>query len=244
MDLLIDVFHTILYQPLFNGLVVLYEYLPGHDFGIAVITLTVIIRIILYPLMIKSIRSQRALTDLQPKIQEIQKKYKEDKERQAKETMALYKKEKVNPFGGCLPLLIQLPILIALYRVFWRGFEPETMSYLYSFVPHPGTIDPHFLGIVNLGEASIVIALLAGIAQFFQTRMMTPKTKSKPKEGGMASQFSNTMQKQMLYFFPIFTVFILWKLPAAIGIYWIVTALFSIGQQYLILKKPPKQQNA
>ena len=244
MDLLIDAFHTILYQPLFNGLVLLYEYLPGHDFGIAVITLTVIIRIILSPLMIKSIRSQKALTDLQPKIQEVQKKYKEDKEKQTKEVMALYKKEKINPFGGCLPLLIQLPILIALYRVFWRGFQPETMSYLYSFVPHPGTIDPYFLGIVNLGEASIVIALLAGIAQFFQTKMMTPKTKSKPKEGRMASQFSNKMQKQMLYFFPIFTVFILWKLPAAIGIYWIVTALFSIGQQHLILKKSAKQQNA
>jgi YidC/Oxa1 family membrane protein insertase len=244
MDLLIDAFHTILYQPLFNGLILLYQYLPGHDFGIAVITLTVIIRIILYPLMIKSIRSQRALTDLQPKIQEIQKKHKEDKEKQSKEMMALYQREKINPFGGCLPLLIQLPILIALYRVFWHGFQPETMSFLYSFVPHPGAIDPSFLGIVNLGEASIVVAFLAGIAQFFQTKMMTPKTKNKPKERGTATQFSNTMQKQMLYFFPIFTVFILWRLPAAIGIYWIVTALFSIGQQYLILKKPIRQQNA
>jgi YidC/Oxa1 family membrane protein insertase len=242
MEFLIDAFHTILYQPLFNALILIYQYLPGHDFGIAVIILTIIIRVLLYPLMIKSIKSQKILTDLQPKIQEIQSKYKEDKERQAKEMMALYQKEKINPFGGCLPLLFQLPILIALYRVFWRGFQPEMMSNLYDFVPHPGVIDPNFLGIVNLGETSIAIALLAGISQFFQTKMITPKTKkTRAKEGEMTAQFSGMMQKQMLYFFPIFTVFILWKLPAAIGLYWIVTALFSIGQQYLIFRKPADQ---
>lgn len=238
MDLLINAFNVILYQPLFNVLVLLYEYLPGHDFGVAVIALTAIIRLLFYPLMVQSIKSQKSLSELQPKIQEIQSKYKDDKEKQARATMELYQKEKINPFGGCLPLLIQLPILIALYRVFWKGFQPEAMDMLYSFVPHPGAIDPIFLGMINLGEASLVLAVLAGITQFFQTKMITPKTpKSKKGEGQMA-QFSEMMQKQMLYFFPILTVFILWKLPAAIGLYWIITALFSILQQYLIFKKP------
>jgi YidC/Oxa1 family membrane protein insertase len=237
MDLLINAFNVILYQPLFNALVLLYEHLPGHDFGLAVIFLTVIIRLLFYPLMVQSIKSQKSLSELQPKVQKIQSEYKEDKERQARAMMELYQKEKINPFGGCLPLLIQLPILFALYRVFWKGFQPEAMGMLYSFVPHPGVIDPTFLGIINLGEASLVLAVLAGLTQFFQTKMITPKTQKAGQEGQMA-QFSGMMQKQMLYFFPILTVFILWNLPAAIGLYWIITALFSILQQYLIFKKP------
>jgi len=236
MELLINAFNVILYQPLFNALVFLYQYLPGHDFGVAVIVLTILIRLILYPLMVQSIKSQKTLSELQPKIQEIQSKYKDDKEKQAKAMMELYQKEKINPFGGCLPLLLQLPILIALYQVFWKGLRPEAMKNLYSFIPNPGTIDPTFFGLINLGEASLVLALLAGITQFFQTKMVTPKT-AKIKKGDQMSQFSGMMQKQMLYFFPIFTVFILWRLPAAIALYWIITALFSIGQQYLIFKK-------
>ncbi len=238
MGFLVNTFNVILYQPLFNALVLLYEYLPGRDFGMAVIALTLIIRLLFYPLMVQSIKAQKALSELQPKIQEIQNKYKDDKEKQARATMELYQKEKINPFGGCLPLLIQLPILFALYRVFWQGFQPEAMGMLYSFVPHPGAINPTFLGIINLGEASLVLAVLAGIAQFFQTKMITPKTPKSKKEGGQMAQFSGMMQKQMLYFFPIFTVFILWRLPAAVGLYWVITALFSILQQYLIFKKP------
>lgn len=241
MDFLISAFNTILYQPLFNALVFLYQYIPGRDFGIAVISLTLIIRVIFYPLMAKSIKSQKVMSEIQPKVQEIQKKYKDDKEKQAKETMALYKKEKVNPLGGCLPILIQLPILIALYRVFWKGLQPETMDFLYSFVPNPGTIDPTFLGIINLAEASILLAIIAGISQFFQTKTLMPKTKQPVSQGGQMAQFSGMMQKQMLYFFPILTVFILWRLPSAIGIYWIVTALFTVLQQHLVMRKPKEQ---
>jgi YidC/Oxa1 family membrane protein insertase len=240
MELLINAFNTILYQPLFNALILLYEYLPGHDFGVAVIILTVLIRLILYPLMMKSIKSQKALTELQPKIQEIQDKHKENKEKQAKEMMELYQREKINPFGGCLPLLAQLPILIALYRVFWKGFQPETMNLLYSFVPSPGAIDPYFLGLINLSQVSLVLALVAGVMQFFQSKMMVPKNRN-PSGGDKTAQFSEMMQKQMLYFFPIFTVFILWRLPAAIAVYWIVTSLFSIGQQRLVMRAPAKR---
>ena len=236
MNLLVNAFNLILYQPLFNALILLYQYLPGHDFGIAVIILTVLIRIILYPSMVKSIKSQKVLSELQPKIQEIQQRYKNDRERQAKEMMGLYQKEKINPFSSFLPLLIQLPILIALYRVFWKGLQPGAMAALYSFVPDPGLIDPTFLGLINLSQASFGLAVLAGITQFFQTKMMSPKLQKSPGSDKTA-QFSTMMQKQMLYFFPIFTVFILWRLPAAIALYWIVTALFSIGQQHLIFKK-------
>lgn len=237
MDFFISAFHTILYQPLFNALVVIYQYLPGQDFGIAVIVLTILIRIALYPLMIKSLKSQKALSELQPKIQELQQKYKDNKEQQSKEMMALYQKEKINPFGGCLPFLLQLPILIALYRVFWKGLSPESMRFLYSFVPNPGAINPSFLGLINLAEPNLILAFVAGITQFFQTKMLLPQQKISKEKTGQMGQFSNMMQKQMLYFFPILTVLILWRLPSAIGIYWIVTAVFSIGQQHLIFKK-------
>ena len=150
MNIFVSAFNLILYQPLFNALVLLYQYLPGRDFGIAVIVLTILTKIIFYPFGTKAIRSQKNLQDLQPKLQEIQSKYKDDKEKQVKETMELYKREKVSPFSGCLPLLVQFPILIALYQVFWKGLQPEQMINLYSFVANPGVIDPSFLGLINL----------------------------------------------------------------------------------------------
>jgi len=214
--------------------------LPGHDFGVAVIVLTVIIRIILYPLMAQSLKSQKVLSNVQPKLQEIQQKYKDDKEKQTKEMMDLYKKEKINPFGGCLPLLIQFPILVALYRVFYTGLGPGTMHHLYSFIPNPGTIDTSFLGLINLSQPSIVLAILAGIVQFFQSKTMTPQIKKTKEKQDTKDQFSEIIQKEMLYFFPIFTVFILWRLPSAVGLYWILTGLFSIYQQYLINRETVK----
>ncbi|MCK5044235.1 membrane protein insertase YidC [Candidatus Parcubacteria bacterium] len=231
-DLLISFFNTVLYQPLFNALILLYEYLPGHDFGIAVIALTLIIRLLLYPSSVQAIKSQAALSRLQPKIKEIQQKYKDEKEKQAMEMMELYKKEKINPLSGCLPLLIQLPLIIALYQVFWKGFKSEEMHFLYSFVPYSGTIDTTFLGMLSLSEPSAVLAVLAGIAQFFQSKMMVTAPTSKKKGNDIAQ----TMQKQMTYFLPFFTVFILWNMPSAVGLYWLVTSLFSIIQQYFILK--------
>src|SRR3989338_6435168 len=105
MGFIIEAFNLILYQPLLNALIFLYQYLPGHDFGVAVITLTALIRVVLYFPMMQSLRSQKVLSGLQPKIKEIQEKFKNDKDRQAKETMALYQKEKINPLSGCLPLL-------------------------------------------------------------------------------------------------------------------------------------------
>jgi len=234
MEILTQAFNTILYQPLVNALVLLYQHIPGKDFGIAIIMLTLITRVLLYPLMLKSLKSQREMAELQPKMQEIQKKYKDDKEGQAKALVELYQKEKINPMGGCLPFLVQFPLLIALYRVFWKGLDPSTMKYLYSFVANPGTINPVSFGFLNLAQPNLVLAVAAGVLQYIQTKMFTPRQTSQKGGGGM---FGDMMQKQLLYFFPVITVLILMKMPSAIGLYWIVTSLFSIGQQYLILKK-------
>jgi len=237
MNLLVEIFNKVLYQPLFNALVLLYNFLPGKDFGIAVIALTVLIRLALHPLMSKSLKSQKVLSELQPKIKEIQKKFKDDQQKQAEEMLKLYRAEKINPIGGFLPLLIQLPLLIALYQVFWKGLQPEAMNGLYSFIPKFGEINPSFLGLINLSQASIFLAVLAGTVQFVQAKTMNPKSKSKKGQG---NQMADMMQKQMLYFLPIFTVVILWRLPSAIALYWIVTSLFSIGQQHNINKNHVK----
>jgi len=234
---LVNFFHVVLYQPLFNLLVFLYNYLPGHDFGLAIIVLTIIIRVILYPLSVKAVKSQRSLQKLQPQIQEIQKKYKNDKEKQAKETLDLYKKEKINPFSGLFLALIQLPILIALYQVFWNGLNPDALSILYNFVLNPGSINPLFLHLINLSKPNMILAVLAGLVQYFQTKMLTPKSVAGNSAKDKTADFSVVMQKQMLYFFPVFTVIILIGLPSALGLYWTVSGLFSIVQQYVIFKK-------
>lgn len=233
-EIFIDTFNLILYQPLFNALVLLYHYLPGQSLGFAIIALTILIKLIFYPLGAQSIRSQKAMSELQPKVKAVQEKFKHDKEQQTRAMMELYKKEKINPFSGCLPILIQLPILLALFRVFWKGFGEEQLRFLYGFVPYSGQIDPMFLGVVNLAESSIVLAVLTGILQFIQTKMMTP---APVKTSAGKPDFSQMMQKQMLYFFPLFTVFILWRLPAAIAVYWLTTTLFTIGQQYITMRR-------
>jgi len=246
MSFLITAFNVILYQPLLNALVLLYLYLPGHDFGIAVIILTVLIKFLFYPLGVKSIKSQKALSSIQPKLKEIQEKYKNNKEQQTREMMALYKREKINPFSGCLPILIQLPVLIALYRVFWRGLEVgQVSSFLYKFVPPLGSINTSFLGIIDLSQSAtimienvrhylwpnIILIALVGITQFIQIRMTAPKIKS-----GKDNSFSSQMQKQMQYFMPAFIILILFSLPSALALYFLATTLFTIIQQYVILR--------
>lgn len=234
---LANIFNFLLYIPLFNFLILLYNYIPGHDFGIAIILLTIIIRVVLYPLSLKAVASQKVLQKVQPLIQEAQKKYKDDKERQAKEVLEIYKKEKINPFSGFFLALIQLPILIALYWVFWNGINPKEVVALYPFVTNPGPINTLFLGMIDLAKPNLVLAVIAGIAQFFQTKMLLPKKDPAVSAGEKKQDFSAAMQSQMTYFFPVVTIIILLSLPSALGLYWTISGAFSIIQQYFVLKK-------
>jgi YidC/Oxa1 family membrane protein insertase len=245
MNHLVSFFNLILYQPLFNALILLYLYLPFKDFGLAVIVLTLLIRFLIYPLTAKAIRSQKALAQLQPKIKEVQEKYKEDKSKQAQAMLTLYKESGINPFASLLPLLIQIPLLIALFLVLRRATTPESMVYLYNFIPKPEQINFSFLGLVDLAKPSLVLALLAGVAQFFQSKFSLKQQVSLPQqEKGKRKtpDFASVLQKQMLYFFPVLTVLILWRLPSAIGLYWLISSLFAVGEQYLVNSKI-KMQN-
>lgn len=226
-------YNEIIYKPLVNLLVIFYNF-SGYDFGIAIILLTILIRLIFYPLTLKSIKSQKILTELQPKIKEIQKKYK-DKQEQTKKIFQLYKDYKANPFSGCLPILVQLPILIALYQIFLKGINGISASYLYSFVSKPEIVNLSFLGILNLNEKSYILAILAGIFQYFQTRMIQT-SKNEKDSNSQKQDFASVMNKQMLVIFPILTIFIAATLPSALALYWVVSTLFSIFQQYFVLK--------
>jgi len=230
MDFIINIFNESLYRPLLNALIWIYNIIPGNDLGIAIIILTILIRFILYPLSKKAIQSQKAMSRLQPKIKEIQKKCK-NKEEQAKAMMELYKKHKINPMAGCLPILIQLPILIALYRVFFSGLKPEALNILYDFVARPDSLNVMFLGLIDLSQRSIFLAVLAGVFQFIQSKMIVPKNIGGQK-GKSGLDFASMMSQQMVYFMPVITVFIAWSLPAALPLYWAVITLFGIVQQY------------
>lgn len=229
------IFREIFYRPLFNLVVGIYNFIPGHDFGVAIIILTVLIRVIFLPFSIKTQRSQKSLQALNPKIKEVKERFKNDKVAQNQAIMNLYKEHNVNPLGGCLPLLIQLPILLALYQAFVAGLNPGSLSSLYGFVENPGAINKLFLGLIDITQRNIGLVILAGVLQFVQAKQNVALS------GQAAAGPSNEMaalNKQMLYFFPIFIIIVGWKLPAGLILYWIVTTVFSVGEQIYIKRKP------
>lgn len=214
------VYIELLYRPLLNLMVIFYNNIPGMDIGLAVLGVTLVVKFALLPLSRKSIKSQRALQKLQPQLNAIKNKFKHDKEKQSKEMMKFYKENKINPFSSCLPILIQLPILWALYRVFRDGIgNPEQLQYLYSFVNNPGSIDPIAFGLFDFSERSVFLAILAGILQFIQTWMITRQRKEKEdkKKKRSPEDMAAAMTKQMTYFMPILTVFIAISLPSGLA---------------------------
>lgn len=228
-----EIYTVILYQPLFNLLIFFYNIAPGNDLGIAILFLTIIVKVILYPFFSQSIKTQKALANLQPKIDELNKKYKDQKEQLGRALMELYKKEKVNPFSSCLPLIIQMPFLLAVFQVFRQGLNNGSLNLLYPIIPNPGVINTVSLGIIDLAHTSVIIAILAGIAQFWQSKMIISKKLLKSSSSSMASN----MNKQMIYIMPLITVFIGSSLPAGLTLYWLFTTILSGLQQLLIFRK-------
>lgn len=229
-------YNEILFRPIFNALFFLYNTISFQDFGVAVVLLTVAIRLLLYPLFHKSLKAQKQMAEIQPEIKRIQETHKANKEEQAKQLMELYRERGVNPLSGCLPIIIQLPILIALYQVFLKIFDQTQLIFLYPFITHPEIINHVAFGFINLSEKSIFLAILAGASQYFQALTMpqpvSANTGSKSHEPDMA----RILAYQMKYFFPVLIVVFSWSLPAALPLYWTVLNIFAIIQQKLIQK--------
>ncbi len=225
--------NTLIYNPIYNALVALAQYLTFHDVGLAVIVLTVLIRFLIMPLSKRSIIGQYKMRLLEPKIAAIKSKGL-SKEEEAKETFALYKQEKINPFSGCLYLLIQLPILFALYFTFRGGVvQPE---HLYSFLSTDGLHNTLF-GTIDITKPFFIFALLAGITQAIQA-FITPKPQT-PSGGKQEfqQQFAKSMSMQTRYVLPIIIIFVATRLAAAVSLYWTVANTFSIAQEFYFRKK-------
>ncbi|MEK7560934.1 MAG: YidC/Oxa1 family membrane protein insertase [Patescibacteria group bacterium] len=232
----ISLFYTeLIWRPLFNGLVLSYNALPVHDLGLAIIVFTVMIRLLMAPLMWRGQKAQNAMTRLQPELEKLKSQYKNDREGFARATMELYQRHNVNPFSGCLNLLIQLPILIALFSVFRDGFRPDHAAYLYSFVSNPGAINPLTFGGLDLSKGSIALGVVSALTQFYATKVtMTPPAARPP---GTENDFSRLLQQQALYILPV--IILIWSrtLPSALTLYWTVLNIFGIVQGVMMTKK-------
>lgn len=243
---MINFFKTIIYDPLYNLLIFFAWLVPGHSIGWAIILLTILIRFILLPASLKASKAQVRLQMLQPEMNKIRKEIK-DQQAQGRALMELYKKEGVSPFGSCLPMLVQLPIIYVLYKVFYdinkAGLDS---SNLYSFTPHLDQLNTNFYGLDLAKPELWVLPILAGITQFILSKMMMPPM---PKEEGEKKKGIENMDpmavanKQMVYLFPIMTIFIARSLPAALGLYWVVTTIFGILQQMYVNKVVKKDPN-
>ncbi len=235
------IFNTFFYNPLYNGLVFIIDLLPNGDAGVAVVLLTIIVSLLLFSISKKAIRTQIKLREIDPELREIKNKT-TDKQEQARLMLALYQKHQVNPFSMILLMIIQIPILIALYYVFLRGGLPEIHTeLLYSFIEVPKLVNMNFLGILDIKEKSLIIAILAGITQFIQAMIAIPKT-SKPQNNNLSENFAHSMQVQMKFVFPVIIVFIGMGFPSALPLYWTTRNIFTIFQE-IIVKKGLSKKN-
>jgi YidC/Oxa1 family membrane protein insertase len=243
---MISFLKIIFYQPIYNVLVFLMTLLPWADAGVIIILVTIIVRLILFPLSQKTIRTQLKMKEIGPELEAIKVKYSNDKQEQAKQTMAFYKQKGVNPFSGFFAILIQFPIIISLYSIFYRGgISQIDPSQLYSFVHMPGhAVSMVFLGLVSLTSKNIVFALLAAVTQFIQAQIITPPQPPvvKGAKKSIGGDLARSMTFQSKYVFPIIIFFIAYNVSAAVSLYWIVSNLFSIGQELYVRWQYKKQR--
>ena len=238
-------FNIIFTFPIFNVLMLL-NYVIG-DFALAIIVLTVLIRLVLFPLTLKQLKSTKAMQQIQPLLAEVKKKHPKDQRAQLEETQAIYKEYGINPAAGCLPLLIQLPVLYGLFyalrEVVSGGTVHSINALIYPFLPKlaastniAALTDFKWFTFINpawhfsLGQAdpTHILPILAGLATFIQLRMSQPRTTSGSKD-------AMTQQMQIMqYIMPFITVFFAWTFPAGLALYWTTTSVFSMVQQYFV----------
>jgi YidC/Oxa1 family membrane protein insertase len=241
-----SLFNTFFYEPLYNGLIFLMDLLPWFDAGVIVILFTILIKFLLFPLSKKASLTQMAMKEIEPDLEKIRTTHKDNREEVARKTMELYRQKKVNPFSTILVVLIQLPIIFALYFVFLRsGLPILNEGLLYSFIPHPESIDMNFLGLFDITQKSVVLAFLAGISSFIQMRIAAPAMPAPKKDGSKATfrdELARSMSIQMRYIFPIIVFFISFTISGVVALYWFTSNVFTIFQE-LALKKMREKKN-
>jgi len=246
------IWNNLFYEPIYNLLIFIVNNITFGDVGFAVILVTIIVKLILSPLSVKSIKSQVLMKKMEPEMNQIKKDF-PNKEEQAQKTLELYKKYKTNPMSGCLVVLLQMPIIFALYYVFYKGLNIN-QDIIYSFVQIPETLNTNFLGVLDLSQKSLVLGILTGVTQFIQGYLSNRKKKEKDVEiikgdfknqnkelPSFQDQMTKSMQMNTKYFLPIMIGFIAWKISAAVALYWIVNNIFSIVQEWVIRRRLLKE---
>lgn len=245
-----SIWHNFFFDPIYNGLVFLIDTVPGGDIGVAIVLLTVVVKIILLPLSLKAARTQRAMQDIEPKLAEIKEKFKDDREGLAKAMLELYKTAGVNPFASILLLFIQIPIVIALYLSVYRGggvpLPDINSALLYSFVLAPETASMLFLGTVDIAAKSLPLAALAGITQFIQAYLAFPHPKKRldTDKPSLKDDFARSMQMQMRYVMPILIFFFAYTISASVALYFAVSNVLGIAQEFIVRKYHPAKPSA
>lgn len=240
------IWHTFFFDPVYNSLVFFIDVVPGGDVGIAIILTTVVVKIVLLPLSIKAVKTQHAMRAIEPELKALKEKYKDKREEQAKAMMELYRKAGVNPFASIGLVFLQIPIIIALYfsvfGIFSIDGETDVLTksinteILYAFIPEPTVISEFFLGKFNIAERSLILAALAGLTQFFHTRLAMPTLPKRKEdaEPNFKDDFARSMQLQMRYVMPVIIFVFAYSISAAIALYFTVSNLMSIGQEFIV----------
>jgi len=237
------IWHTIFFDPIYNCLVFFIDAVPGGDVGLAIIFTTALVKFLLLPLSLKSVRAQLVIRQLEPKLTEIKEKFKNNREEQAKATMAAYREAGVNPFSSILLLFVQIPIVIALYLSISRGggvpLPDINIPVLYPFIPVPEVISTMFLGLIDIAAKSAPLALLAAVTQFISTSLTMPKPKKRAKDAGpnFKEDLAHSMHFQMRYMMPVIIFFVAYTFSAAIAVYFTVSNLATIAQEYVVRSK-------
>lgn len=229
-------FHKIISIPLYNGLILLIHTLPFFDAGIIIIIFTIIVKLILLPLSIKASKSQMKMKNADADLKVIKERYKDNTEELNKKTIEYYKEKGINPFSSILILIVQIPILLGLYRIFIHsGLPAINSSMLYTFMQPlaPQSINMVFLGLINISEKSLVLALLAGASTYLQVSLATASTPAADGQSDMAKAMSTNMK----YVFPVIMTLVGYSISAAVALYLITSNVFAIAQEYYIKKK-------
>lgn len=240
-----SVFHTLFYNPIYNSLVFLIDIIPGGDVGVAIVAVTVFVKLILFPISKKAVRTQMLIKKIEPELKKIKEQYANDRAKLAEKTMEIYRANNVNPFSSVLLILVQLPVIFALYWVFYKGGLPTVdTSILYSFIPTPTEINIMFLNLLDVSGKSIIVAALAGITQYFQVKLSLPPLQKRTGNATFKDDLARSFHLQMRYVMPVFVFVFSYALSTAIALYWLTSNIFAIGQEIVIRKQVKEKFNA
>ena len=237
------IWHTFFFDPIYNTLIFFIDVVRGGDVGIAIICMVILVKTIILPISLKAVRTQLAMREIEPKLAKIKEDYKDKREVQALKTMEVFKEAKINPFSNILLLLIQIPIVIALYFSVYSGggvkLPTINTELLYSFIPTPDTVNMIFLGFIDITAKSIPLAFFAGLTQYIHTNISLPPAKPRDPnaEPNFKDDFMRSMHIQMRYVMPILILIVAYTTSATIAIYFIISNLMAIAQEYMVRHK-------